>query len=345
MGFEYLNDDLDIVQKLSNRPSETEPDELTPAEFKAKFDEAANIIKNYINERLLPSITASSVPFASQSGNVQGDTVAAAIEWLKNQMAQTQLGQIGDGTITAEKLNAEVQQILNSGIPVVSTEAPSGNYPVGQIWLKTDVDGAMETMYIKVSATVWVAYTFSVLPISRGGTGYACFETGSMLYGNNGELKQLPAPAENSFLHFGAKPEWKNNHETKQQLGFLTVATGTYVGNGEEREIVLVPNGDGTETEDNENAISPVFICVHNKDEDIVNDTYKMETSVCICNGARAHTVRDQRQRNHICVVALSGSKLLFRNEIPSSSSSDLERSETTFMNYKNNTYYWTALY
>lgn len=333
MGLEYLNDDLNIVSRLSNRPSETEPDELTPQEFKEKFDEAANIIQKYINERLIPSIKAENVPFASVSGNVQGDTVAAAIEWLKDQMAQTQLGQIGDGTITDVKLTEEVRRILNSGIPVISAEAPSGNYPVGQIWLKTDVDGAMEIMYIKVSATDWVAYTFDILPINRGGTGLDRVETGAMLYGNNGNLEKLAAPAEKSFLHFGTKPEWKSEKETKQQLGFLTVATGEYKGTGYKGKVALVPTGA-------EEAITPTFICVYRKNGAYahggsgIND----ESSVCLCNGAEAHQRMYLGPKNYFITVKLQGSELVFDNDTEDDALAAL-------MNFNDVEYCWTALY
>ena len=47
--------DLDIIQKLDDEPNDVGG--LTAAELKAKFDEAGNIIKDYINNTLLPGIS------------------------------------------------------------------------------------------------------------------------------------------------------------------------------------------------------------------------------------------------------------------------------------------------
>jgi len=50
-----LDNDLDIIQKLDDEPNDVGG--LTAAELKAKFDAAGNIIKGYVNEQLLPSIS------------------------------------------------------------------------------------------------------------------------------------------------------------------------------------------------------------------------------------------------------------------------------------------------
>ena len=52
----YLNGDLNIIQKLDDEPNDVGG--LTADELKAKFDEAGNIIKNFINESLIPEILA-----------------------------------------------------------------------------------------------------------------------------------------------------------------------------------------------------------------------------------------------------------------------------------------------
>lgn len=51
-GFE---EDVDVIQKLDDEPNDVGG--LTAAELKAKFDEAGNRIKTYINETLVPSIS------------------------------------------------------------------------------------------------------------------------------------------------------------------------------------------------------------------------------------------------------------------------------------------------
>jgi|GEM_PF-4916400 hypothetical protein len=52
-----FNEDLDIIQALSDEPNDD--DGLTADELKAKFDEAGNHIKGYINERLIPDVAAA----------------------------------------------------------------------------------------------------------------------------------------------------------------------------------------------------------------------------------------------------------------------------------------------
>ena len=51
-GFE---EDVDVIQKLDDEPNDVGG--LTAAELKAKFDEAGNRIKTYLNETLIPSIS------------------------------------------------------------------------------------------------------------------------------------------------------------------------------------------------------------------------------------------------------------------------------------------------
>ena len=52
----YLDGNLDIIQQLDDEPNDVGG--LTSAELKAKFDEAGNVIKTYINDTLIPAILA-----------------------------------------------------------------------------------------------------------------------------------------------------------------------------------------------------------------------------------------------------------------------------------------------
>ena len=53
----YMDGNLDIIQQLDDEPNDVGG--LTAAELKAKFDEAGNIIKSYINGTLIPEILAA----------------------------------------------------------------------------------------------------------------------------------------------------------------------------------------------------------------------------------------------------------------------------------------------
>lgn len=56
MAIEKLSSDLEIISKLGDYP--LADDGLEPDQFKAKFDEAGKIIKQYINDVLIPSLDA-----------------------------------------------------------------------------------------------------------------------------------------------------------------------------------------------------------------------------------------------------------------------------------------------
>ena len=64
----FMEDDVDVIQKLDDEPNDVGG--LSAAELKAKFDEAGNIIKGYINDTLVPSLS---------------DTVAEAEERRKDE--------------------------------------------------------------------------------------------------------------------------------------------------------------------------------------------------------------------------------------------------------------------
>lgn len=53
MSINKLTADLNIIQTLDNQPS------LTPEQLKAKFDEAVNIIKDYINNTLVDGVNSA----------------------------------------------------------------------------------------------------------------------------------------------------------------------------------------------------------------------------------------------------------------------------------------------
>ena len=62
---EYLNGDLNIIQKLDDEPNDVGG--LTSAQLKAKFDEAGNAIKDYINNDLIPAIIEDDATEAART--------------------------------------------------------------------------------------------------------------------------------------------------------------------------------------------------------------------------------------------------------------------------------------
>ena len=102
MAIPQFTDDINIIQKLADEPNDDNG--LSADELKAKFDEAGVLFKKYINEKLLPSISAMNTPFTSIVGveaqNVQ-EAIAALYEQLTNAVIE---GLVPDGTIGTVQL-------------------------------------------------------------------------------------------------------------------------------------------------------------------------------------------------------------------------------------------------
>lgn len=106
MAYERLTDDLDIISKLDTEPNDIGG--LSAEKLKAKFDEAGNAIKTYINETLLPAMEGENgaenigitcISQISTATNVQGALILICqlIEGISQ-------GAIPDGSITTAKL-------------------------------------------------------------------------------------------------------------------------------------------------------------------------------------------------------------------------------------------------
>ena len=97
-----LDDDLDIIQKLDDEPNDVGG--LTAAELKAKFDEAGNTIKRYINEELLPAISDTVAEADARA--------AAEAQRQANETARVSAEQ---GRVTAEsgRVSAENVRVSN----------------------------------------------------------------------------------------------------------------------------------------------------------------------------------------------------------------------------------------
>lgn len=100
--------DLYIISLLDDEPNDVGG--MSSAELKAKFDEAANTIKTYINESLIPELAgtngAESVGIDTVPGLTGVSTVQSALEKIEEQMAEMTQGAVADDSITTAKLAA-----------------------------------------------------------------------------------------------------------------------------------------------------------------------------------------------------------------------------------------------
>lgn len=108
MAIPRLTTDLDIVQTLDDEPNDVGG--LSAAELKAKFDEAPNAVKTWINNTLLPFFEgtggAGNVGIATLDGLDTATNVQAALQGILYALQDITQGVVPDGSITAAKLAA-----------------------------------------------------------------------------------------------------------------------------------------------------------------------------------------------------------------------------------------------
>ena len=106
MAFTQLSDDLNIIQALDDEPNDVGG--LSAQELKAKFDEAGNTIKTYLNDTFLtelggddgaPNVGITVIPEIPTVANVQ-DALVAIIRIAQ----EAQSGTLTPGIIDTEKL-------------------------------------------------------------------------------------------------------------------------------------------------------------------------------------------------------------------------------------------------
>lgn len=138
MSIPNLTKDLAVIQKLSDLPNST--DGLTAAQLKAKFDEAGLEIQKWLNSTFIPAIKAENLPFTG-SEQLNANTVQDAIWLVFEQVRSASSGTIVNGSVTKEKLAAELLARVFGGRPWVSldkpanTDTPEKEFPIGQTWL------------------------------------------------------------------------------------------------------------------------------------------------------------------------------------------------------------------
>lgn len=106
MAYERITDDLDVIVKLDDEPNDIGG--LSPEELKAKFDEAGNAIKTYINETLLPAMEgengAENIGIAGISQISTATNVQDALILICQLINDISQGAVPDGSIGALKL-------------------------------------------------------------------------------------------------------------------------------------------------------------------------------------------------------------------------------------------------
>lgn len=101
MALTRLEDDLNIISKLDNQPNDVGG--LSPEDLKAKFDEAVNIIKDYLNAVLIPGI--EDAIGAGTIEQIAGDKlIDESISAAKLASDSVVTRTIGDSAVSTDKL-------------------------------------------------------------------------------------------------------------------------------------------------------------------------------------------------------------------------------------------------
>lgn len=159
MNIPNLTKDLAVIQKLSDLPNTA--DGLSAAALKAKFDEAALAIQNWINEEFLPALKAENIPFAG-SQQLAAENIQQAIELVFGQVRDAGSGAIVNGSVTKENLAEELLERVFGGRVWVCLDAPTeacvpaADFPIGQIWLKPGftVENALKQNWVPTACQV-----------------------------------------------------------------------------------------------------------------------------------------------------------------------------------------------
>lgn len=261
-----MAEDLDIISKLpdepDNEPTEEFPNGMSADDFKAKFDAAAKLIKAFLNERLVPAITAENVPF-TPSNVINAENVQAAIELIQKSIGDVQSGQLGPGAVKKDNLDEDVWNKIIGTTPIVSHEEPAAenNYDTGKVWIQTKDGTSTEVSALWVQSGVgkWFRYGFDVLSVERGGTGKREFSNGGLLYGAEGRIAQTANPSVgDAYLAYeNGKPVWKEASGIGDLITRIKVKSGSYDGTGKPREVSL--------------DITPVLVIITNQTKALVN--------------------------------------------------------------------------
>ena len=139
MAIPTMDLDLGIIQKLSDLPNAY--DGLSAEELKAKFDEAGLEIKDWLNNTLIPALKAAGIPF-DKTNEIDAANIQDAIVDVQAQIKDAATGTIVNGSVTKEKLAAELLSRIYGGCTWVSMNEPGSSdnvdagFPLGQMWLR-----------------------------------------------------------------------------------------------------------------------------------------------------------------------------------------------------------------
>lgn len=248
MELNTLTSDLDIIQKLDDQPNDVGG--LTPAELKAVFDRAGNIIKNYLNGTLVPQIQ-DFVDIADRL-NEMLNGIDGVLNVLENDSAKLVTG----------KAVSEAMQKSGFGDMMQATYDTNND---GKVDVAEEADNAKKLSTARTiafngaasgsasfdgSANVDVtlsnidpAYIKYAVPITKGGTG--CDNAAAAIYEIIKGLA-VTTPAGGDKIPFSSAANETGGYLTFNQLLTALAGLGAYVSNG--TDVKIEDGGTGAST-------------------------------------------------------------------------------------------------
>jgi hypothetical protein len=118
MALTKFEKDISYISKLADQPNDVSGGELSAADLKAKFDQAGNDIKEYINTVLIPEVSSDIQAAAEgvggegkisadklEDGSITGQKLAdGAVNTAKIADNAISTAKIADGSVTTEKI-------------------------------------------------------------------------------------------------------------------------------------------------------------------------------------------------------------------------------------------------
>ena len=160
MAFTQLSDDLNIIQALDDEPNDVGG--LSATELKAKFDQAANIIKTYLNDTLLSELGgetgAPNIGVYPIDDLPEVEDVQAALLGILEIAKEAQSGTLTPGIIDTVKLAdsaVTTDKIADSAVTtakIANSNVTTGKIADSAVTAAKIAANAVETAKIKDSA-------------------------------------------------------------------------------------------------------------------------------------------------------------------------------------------------
>lgn len=187
---ELLDGDLNIIQKLDDEPNDVGG--LSAAELKAKFDEAGNTIKQYINEKLVPAV-------------LEDDATEAARTAAENERANNEVQRV-----EAENTRAsEFQQMQSDNANAVDEAKDAAQLlEAMKVFANTLAPGSAATASaVKDEATGGYNVTFGIPQGLPGKDGQGTGDMSKSVYDPTGKNTDVYAYADEAVRDHNADPD------------------------------------------------------------------------------------------------------------------------------------------